>query len=97
MAFLLKIAYYALFCISALIGVFYFGAALFNAQPNSSLRERIIMFLASGAALGFLYWAFRLGHQQNNWGGGLGMVVAAIFAFAAIMLIGLFTGRIHWQ
>lgn len=97
MAFLVKIAYYALFALSAIVGVFYFIVSLFNAQPNSGLRERIIMFLASGVALGLLYWAFRLGHQQQQWGAGLGAVVAAIFAFLVIMLVGLFTGKIHWQ
>lgn len=97
MTFLLKIAYYALFCISGIVGVFYLGMALFNAQPNTGPRERVIMFLASGTALALLYGAFRYGHQQSQWGAGLGMVAGAIFAFVVIMLVGMFTGKIHWQ
>lgn len=97
MTFLLKIAYYALFCISGIVGVFYLGMALLNAQPNTGLRERVIMFLASGTALALLYGAFRYGHQQSQWGAGLGMVAGAIFAFVVIMLVGMFTGKIHWQ
>lgn len=55
------------------------------------------MILASGSALGILFWAYQLGHQQGHFGLGIGMEVSAIVVFAVIMLVGYFTGKTHWQ
>jgi hypothetical protein len=97
MSFFVKIIYYALFSLSSLGGLFYIVVALFDTRSASQPRERIVLVIASVVALSLLYQAFRLGHQQQQWGAGLGMVIAAIAAFLLVMLIGLFTGKIHWQ
>ena len=97
MTFLLKIIYYALLCLSGCGGVFLLIAGLFDNASGTPPRERVVSAIASVIALGLLYLAFRLGHQQQQWGAGLGMIAAAIFAFLLVMLIGMFTGKIHWQ
>lgn len=98
MTFLLKIAYYASLCVCSLGSLFFIITGLFDSWPGSNQqRQRIFLLIAAIVALGLLYRAFRLGHQQQNWGAGLGMVVAAVFAFLIIMLVGIFTGKIHWQ
>lgn len=98
MTFLLKIAFYALLCICSLISLFFLTAALFDNKPGSNLREKVSLTLAAVSALGLLYWAFRLGHQQGQWGYGLGVIVLAALAFGLIMLIGMLTAKnIHWQ
>lgn len=97
MTFFVKIIYYALFCICGLGGVFFIIAGLFDSASGTRSRERVVSVIASVIALGLLYQAFRLGHQQQQWGAGLGMVVAAVFAFLLVMLVGMFTGKMHWQ
>lgn len=98
MTFLFKIAYYAALCVCSLAGVFYIVVGLFDSKPGSNQsRERIFLLIAAVVALGLLYRAFRLGHQQEQWGAGLTMIVGAIIAFIVIMLVGIFTGKIHWQ
>ena len=80
---------------------FYFLATLFNLPMQTSsnkIREDLILLVSTGVALGLLYWAFRLGHQQAQWGAGIGMVVGAYLAFFVLFLGGMFTfGKIHWQ
>ncbi|MBK6993812.1 MAG: hypothetical protein IPH31_02390 [Lewinellaceae bacterium] len=92
-----KIIYYALLVISIIVSGFLLFSSLFSTASNDAQRGRIVLILASGSALGFLYWAYRLGHQQGQFGLGIGMVVSAIVVFGLVMLVGLFTGKIHWQ
>jgi hypothetical protein len=102
MAFLLKIAFYASFAVVSLIGAFYGASYLFYRGPadaNRSLHSWIFFTVALIAFGTLLYWAFRLGHQQERWGSGLGLVVAAVAAVAVIFLIAMFTykGPVNWQ
>lgn len=101
MTIILKIIYYGALCISALLAGFYFLATLFNLPTQTSsnkIREDLILLVSMGTALGLLYWAFRIGHQQAQWGAGIGMIVGAYLAFGVLFLFGMFTfGKIHWQ
>lgn len=92
-----QIVYYILLGLCAAISSFLFFKSLFATDWGSNRRSRIVLILASGSALGILIWAHQLGHQQHHWGLGIGMVISAILVFAAIMLIGMFTGKINWQ
>ncbi len=92
-----KIIYYALLVISIIVSGFLLLSSLFSTASKDTQRGRIVLILASGSALGFLYWAYRLGHQQGQFGLGIGMVVSAIVVFGVVMLVGLLTGKIHWQ
>lgn len=94
---LLKIAYYLLLGLCVIPSTFLFLRNVFASNWDSNLRERIVLLLASGSALGILFWAYQLGHQQGHLGLGIGMIISAILVFAAVMLIGMFTGKINWQ
>lgn len=99
--FLLKILYYAGLCISTFITVFYFLATLYGFTQQVSAnkhREDVIMLIATLVAMAFLFRAFQLGHQQNHWGAGIGMIAIAVVAFVVIFVGGmLLFGKIHWQ
>ncbi len=98
---MIKIAYYALLGICALVGLFYFFATLLDLPGrtgSAQIRENVIMLVASGTALGMLYWAFRVGHQHGQWLAGLAVVLAACLVFLVLFFGGMFLfGKIHWQ
>ena len=93
----LSIVYYTLLIISVIINAYLFVSSLFSSASNDQRRGRIVLILASGSALGILFWAYQLGHLQGQFGFGIGMVISAIVIFAVIMLVGFFTGKTHWQ
>lgn len=98
---LVKIAYYAAQILVSLIALFYFLATLYGLTkpgPTNKPREAAVMLVANGTALGLLYWAYQLGHQQGQWAAGIGMVLAAVLAFVVLFFGGMFAfGKIHWQ
>lgn len=101
MTFLLQLAYYVLLVISTLIGGFYFVMTLLDLPQRigtSQIRENLVVLTAFGAALGMLYWAFRLGHQQGEWGAALLTIGAAVLVFAILFAVGmLLFVKMHWQ
>jgi hypothetical protein len=97
MASFLSIVYYCILVPCLIISGFLFLSNLFSSATNELKRGRIVMILASSSALGILFWAYQLGHQQGHFGLGIGMEVSAIVVFAVIMLVGYFTGKTHWQ
>lgn len=101
MTFLLQLAYYAGLVLATLIGGFYFVMTLLDLPQRigtSQVRENLVVLVAFGAALGVLYWAFRLGHQQGEWGAGLLAIGAAVLVFAILFAVGmLLFGKMHWQ
>jgi ABC-type sugar transport system permease subunit len=97
MASFLSIVYYALLILCLIISGFLFVSNLFSSATNELKRGRITMILASGSALGILFWAYQLGRQQGHFGLGIAAEVSAMVVFAVIMLVGYFTGKTHWQ
>lgn len=97
MEFTLKIIYYVLMTIVFVISGYLLFANLFGSKSDANQRSRIVMILASGLSLGFLYWAYQLGYQQAQYGLGIGMAISAAVIFGVTMLVGLLTGKIHWQ
>lgn len=97
MTFLLKIVYYALGSITGLAAALYFVYDLFNFQPTAGMRRRIFSCVASLVCLGLLYLAYQFGHQLEDFATGLWLVLAAIVAYLLITIVGIFTGKIHWQ
>jgi len=97
MASFLSIVFYSLLILCLIISGFLFISSLFSSGTNELKRGKIVLILASGSALGFLFWAYQLGHQQGHFGLGIGMEVTSMIVFGVIMLVGYFTGKTHWQ
>lgn len=98
---LVKLLYYAGLCFFSLAGGFYFLATLFHLIADmypSKVRENVILLIALLVTLACLYVAFRFGHQNGQWGAGLGMVIASVVVFLVVFVGGMsLFGRIHWQ
>lgn len=95
--FVLKTSFYGLLVIFTLIAVFLLFANLFGSSPYTPAREKVLATISSVTALGILYVAFRYGHVKENWVAGIGLEFLAVFIFLLIMIVGLLTGKIHWQ
>ncbi len=93
----LKTIYYILLVISLIVNGFLFFSSLLSDNSGGFKRSRIVLILASGAAFGFLFWAYRLGHLQAQFALGIGMIISALLVFGLVMLVGFFTGKTHWQ
>jgi hypothetical protein len=95
--FLLKLLFYGLFIIISLAAAFFLILGLSEGTVQGFTRERILLILSSFSALMMLYFSFRFGHANENWAAGIGFEFLAVFVFLIIMIVGLLTGKIHWQ
>jgi hypothetical protein len=96
---LLKIAYYGVNVLSALIVGFFFLANLFgSARPGDTWVHQVILIVSGLTAIALLVLAIRLGHVKQRWLAGLGVSVVAGIVFFVMMVGGalLFT-KVNWQ
>lgn len=90
---MMKVLYYVLYGIIAILGLYYVGSSLFgrfilwDANP---LVAKIVLLAATIVAARLLYWAYQLGDLQNKWLAGTGAVLLAFLAFQSIILLGAF-------
>lgn len=99
MSFLLKVAYYGVSALSAVVlAVFFLGNLFGPGRPGETWRHTAILLVSGVTGLGLLAWSIRVGHFQGQWLAGTGLAVAAAAVFGVMMLAGLllFT-RVHWQ
>jgi hypothetical protein len=99
MEFLLKTAYYGVTGVSSLIVAFFFLANLFGtSNPSETWRHKVIILTSGLFAISLLAWAYRLGHFDGQWIGGLVLSIVAVLAFGLLALAGMFLfTSIHWQ
>lgn len=96
---LLKIAYYGVNVLSALIvGFFFLTNLLGSARPGDTWVHQVILVVSGVTAIALLVWAVRLGHVEQRWLAGLGVSVVAGIVFFVMMVGGalLFT-KVNWQ
>jgi hypothetical protein len=96
---IIKAAYYAVLGITALIEGFYVLAMLFgDKSPSGRIKENIVVAVGLAVCAGFLYWAYRMGHEQGQWAAGIGLVAAGIVCCFVIIIVGMLTfGTPNWQ
>lgn len=96
---LVKIAYYALWGLTALIsGLYLLGMLFSNRTATGRSKEDAILLLGFAVLAGFMYYAYRLGHLQQQWGYGLGINAAGIVVYFIVVVGGiLMFGNVRWN
>lgn len=102
MDFLAKILYFAAMFLVVVVGGFFGLAALndlFKKPPVTPVHDYFFWALGLITYGGGLYWAFKLGYQQEKYLAGLGALAAVALGCGLIVLVAFFTykGPMNWQ